>query len=212
MKLYTFFRSSSSYRTRIVLNLKGINYDTQFISLAKNEQRTEAFKALNPQGFLPVLQVNDTNLIQSPAILEWLEESYPESALLPQDAIEREKVRAISAMIGCDIHPLNNKRVLEYLRQKLQLNEQQIEEWCSEWIISGFTALEEFLKAEGTVTNFCFGQQPTLADAYLVPQVYSAIRFSVDLTPFPLIQQIYQHCLTLDAFKNAAPENQQDAF
>lgn len=212
MKLYGFFRSGTSHRTRIVLNLKGLDYDTNFVSLAKNEHHQSSFKAINPQGFVPVLETELGNLTQSPAIIEWLEERYPEPALLPADALGKAKVRAIAALIGCDIHPLNNKRVLEYLRQDLAQDEAEVLAWCAKWIHSGFEALETILANDSNRTKFCYGDQPTIADAYLIPQVDSARRFNVDLSLYPRIAEIYQHCMTLEAFKRAAPEQQADAI
>jgi maleylpyruvate isomerase len=211
MKLYSFFRSGTSHRTRIVLNLKGLNYEADYISLAKNEHQKASFKALNPQGFVPVLETESGALLQSPAIIEWLDEQYPEPALLPKDPLGREKVRALAALIGCDIHPLNNKRVLEHLRQNLGLDETQINAWCAKWIQDGFTALEQLLQQDPMREKFCYGKQPTIADAYLIPQVVSAERFKVDLSAYPNINEIYQHCMTLEAFQKAAPEQQADA-
>ena len=211
MKLYGFFRSGTSHRTRIVLNLKGLDYEASYVSLAKNEHHQAAFQRLNPQGFVPVLETEAGTLLQSPAIIEWLEQQYPEPALLPVGALGKEKVRAIAALIGCDIHPLNNKRVLEYLRQ-LGLDQNQINAWCAKWIQDGFSALEHLLAEDSTRKKFCYGQQVSIADAYLIPQVVSAQRFQVDLSAYPQINEIYQHCMTLDAFQKAAPEQQADAF
>ena len=211
MKLYGFFRSGTSHRTRIVLNLKGLDYEASYVSLAKNEHHQAAFQRLNPQGFVPVLEMEAGMLLQSPAIIEWLEQQYPEPALLPADALGKEKVRAIAALIGCDIHPLNNKRVLEYLRQ-LGLDQNQINAWCAKWIQDGFSALEHILAEDPTREKFCYGKQVSIADAYLIPQVVSAQRFQVDLSAYPQINEIYQHCMTLDAFQKAAPEQQADAF
>lgn len=211
MKLYSFFRSGTSHRTRIVLNLKGVAYDATYVSLAKNEHHQASFKVLNPQGFVPVLETESSVLLQSPAIIEWLEEQYPMPALLPTDTLGREKVRALAALIGCDIHPLNNKRVLEYLRQNLGFDETQINTWCAKWIQEGFTALEQHLEQDLAREKFCYGKQPTIADAYLIPQVVSAQRFKIDLSIYPNINEIYQHCMTLEAFQKAAPEQQVDA-
>lgn len=212
MKFYGFFRSGSSHRVRIVFNLKGLDYAKEFISLAKNEHRQSTFTAINPQGFVPVLETEQGYLTQSPAIIEWLEEKYPEPALLPKDAFGKAKVRAMAALIGCDIHPLNNKRVLEYLRQDLALDEAQVLAWCAKWIHSGFSALENMVSQDSDRGKFCYGNQPTIADAYLIPQVDSALRFQVDLTSYPNIFEIYQHCMTLDAFQKAAPKQQPDAL
>lgn len=211
MKMYGFFRSGTSHRTRIVLNLKQIDYELLPISLMKNEHKQASFKAINPQGFVPVLAINDQLLIQSPAIIEWLEESHPEHPLLPSDALGRAKVRALAAVVGCDIHPINNKRILDYLRQVLKLDDQQVEQWCRHWIDEGFSALETLLAADENRGDFCYGQQPTLADAYLIPQVDSSKRFHVDLSKYPNIQRIYDACMALPAFQTAAPMKQPDA-
>ena len=211
MKMYGFFRSGTSHRTRIVLNLKQISYELLPISLMKNEHKNAAFQAINPQGFVPVLAVNDQLLIQSPAIIEWLEESHPEHPLLPSDALGRAKVRALAAVVGCDIHPINNKRILEYLRNTLKLDDAQVQSWCQHWIDEGFSALETLLAADQTRGDFCYGNQPTLADAYLIPQVDSSKRFKVDMSKYPNIQKIYDACMALPAFQAAAPMNQPDA-
>lgn len=211
MTLYGYFRSSTSYRTRIAMNLKGLDYDYNAVNLAQDEQLKNEFLALNPQGLVPVLQADDLLLFQSPAILEWLEEVYPKNPLLPKDAAGRMQVRALSAMIGCDIHPLNNRRVLQYLRNELSVDEAEVIKWCNRWISEGFAALEKRLVADKTRGKFCYGDSPTFADCYLVPQVSSARRFEVDLNPYPNIVQIDAHCRTLKAFADADPMQQPDA-
>lgn len=211
MTLYGYFRSSTSYRTRIAMNLKGLDYDYIAVNLAQDEQLKNEFLALNPQGLVPVLQADDLLLFQSPAILEWLEEVYPENPLLPKDAAGRMQVRALSAMIGCDIHPLNNRRVLQYLRNELSVDEAEVIKWCNRWISEGFAALEKRLVADKTRGKFCYGDSPTFADCYLIPQVSSARRFEVDLNPYPNIVQIDAHCHTLKAFSDADPMQQPDA-
>ena len=211
MTLYGYFRSSTSYRTRIAMNLKGLDYDYIAVNLAQDEQLKNEFLALNPQGLVPVLQADDLLLFQSPAILEWLEEVYPENPLLPKDAAGRMQVRALSAMIGCDIHPLNNRRVLQYLRNELSVDEAEVIKWCNRWISEGFAALEKRLVADKTRGKFCYGDSPTSADCYLIPQVSSARRFEVDLNPYPNIVQIDAHCHTLKAFSDADPMQQPDA-
>ena len=211
LTLYGYFRSGTSYRTRIALNLKGLDYDYIAVNLAQDEQLSAVFKALNPQGLVPVLQADELQLFQSPAILEWLEEVYPEPALLPKDAASRMQVRALSAMIGCDIHPINNRRVLQYLRREVEASEEMVMSWCQHWITEGFTALETLLAADQTRQNFCFGDCPTLADCYLIPQVSSARRFKVDLTPYPNIVAIDEPCQSLPAFAKADPMRQPDA-
>lgn len=210
MTLYGYFRSSTSYRTRIAMNLKGLDYDYIAVNLAQDEQLKSEFLALNPQGLVPVLQADDLLLFQSPAILEWLEEVYPKNPLLPKDAAGRMQVRALSAMIGCDIHPLNNRRVLQYLRNELSV-EAEVIKWCNRWISEGFAALEKRLVADKTRGKFCYGDSPSFADCYLIPQVSSARRFEVDLNPYPNIVQIDAHCRTLKAFADADPMQQPDA-
>lgn len=211
MTLYGYFRSSTSYRTRIAMNLKGLDYDYIAVNLAQDEQLKSEFLSLNPQGLVPVLQADDLLLFQSPAILEWLEEVYPKNPLLPKDAAGRMQVRALSAMIGCDIHPLNNRRVLQYLRNELSVDEAEVIKWCNRWISEGFAALEKRLVADKTRGKFCYGDSPTFADCYLIPQVSSARRFEVDLNPYPNIVQIDAHCRTLKAFADADPMQQPDA-
>lgn len=215
MKLYNFFRSGTSHRLRIALNLKGLSAQYVAVDLRTEEHLAGAFKALNPQGLVPALVLDEAAgaqvLIQSPAIIEWLEERYPTPALLPADPTQRARVRALAALVGCDIHPLNNRRVLEYLRKTLGCDEAAVLAWCNTWIVDGFTALEALLAADTARGAFCFGHSPTLADAYLVPQVESARRFKVDLSPFPRIVAIDQACAALAAFQRAAPSAQPDA-
>ncbi|CAM4278524.1 maleylacetoacetate isomerase [Acinetobacter pragensis] len=212
MKLYGFFRSGTSHRLRIALNLKQQSYEHAFISLAKNQHHQAEFKQLNPQGLVPVIETEQGILTQSPAILEWLEEEYPEPALLPQNSFDKAYVRSLAAIVGCDIHPINNKRILEYLRHELQQDEIQIMAWCTKWISEGFAALETKLQADTRRTQFCFGQTVSLADVYLIPQVESAKRFNVDLAPYPIIASIYEHCMQLPAFQKASPSQQADAI
>ena len=211
MTLYGYFRSSTSYRTRIAMNLKQLDYDYIAVNLAKDEQLEAIFQSINPQGLVPVVQVNDLWLYQSPAILEWLEEVYPEHPLLPKDAAGRMQVRALSAMIGCDIHPLNNRRILQYLRNELSVDEDQVMAWCHRWMSEGFDALEKRLAQDKTRGKFCYGDSPTFADCYLIPQVSSAERFKVDLSAYPNIVAIDAHCRTLKAFADADPMVQPDA-
>jgi len=211
MKLYSFFRSGTSHRLRIALNLKGIVTDYVAVDMRTEEHLQEAFKAIHPQGFLPVLDTGEQMLIQSPAIIEWLEETYPTPALLPANASGRVHVRALAALVGCDIHPINNRRILQYLRNELGANEDAVNAWCATWIKDGFNAYEAILAADKKRGVFSYGDIPTLADVYLVPQVESARRFKVDLTQWPLIAAVEAACMQLDAFKNAAPMQQPDA-
>ena len=211
MKLYSFFRSGTSHRLRIALNLKGIATDYAAIDLRVDEQQKEAFKAINPQGMVPALDTGEQVLIQSPAIIEWLEEKHPTPALLPVGAQARARVRALAAMVGCDIHPINNRRILQTLRKQFGANEDAINAWCGHWISEGFDAYEALIAADKTRGRFSFGDTPTLADVYLIPQVESARRFNVDMTRWPLISAIDKVCGELDAFKKAAPMAQPDA-
>jgi len=211
MQLYNFFRSGTSHRLRIALNLKGITYDYVAVDLRAEEHLGAAFKALNPQGLVPALVDGDRVLTQSPAIIEWLEERHPDPPLLPADPEARARVRALAASVGCDIHPINNRRILEYLRKTLGCDEAAVNAWCATWIDAGFGALEAMLAADATRGDFCFGASPTLADVYLVPQVESARRFKVDLAPYPSIVAIDVACGKLDAFRRAAPAVQPDA-
>jgi maleylpyruvate isomerase len=211
MKLYSFFRSSTSHRLRIALNLKGIATDYVAVDLRVDEQQKDAFKAVNPQQLVPALDIGDQVMIQSPAIIEWLEETHPNPALLPQDAMARAHVRALAALVGCDIHPLNNRRILQTLRKQFGADEVAINAWCGNWISDGFDAYEALVAADTTRGRFSFGDTPTLADVYLIPQVESARRFNVDMARWPLISAIDQACGELDAFKQAAPMAQPDA-
>lgn len=208
MKLYSYFRSSAAYRVRIALNLKQLDYVIQPVHLLKNEQQKESYIALNPSQLVPSLIDQDQSFIQSLNILEYLEERYPSLSLLPTDLVERAKVRAFSQTIACDIHPLDNLRVLKYLKHELAVNDELKSQWYQHWIIEGFKSLEMQLKDSNG--QFCFGTQATFADCCLIPQVYNAKRFNVDLSDFPKIQSIDQHCLSLPAFLRATPEQQPD--
>ena len=211
MKLYNFFRSGTSHRLRIALNLKGLEYEYVAVDLRTEAHLGAAFKALNPQQLVPALTEGDLTLIQSPAIIEWLEERYPTPALLPSDPDGRARVRALAAIVGCDIHPVNNRRILEYLRKTLGCDEAAVRVWCQTWIAAGFDALEALLSADARRNRFCFGNAPTLADVYLVPQVESARRFKVDVARWPCIAAVDAACAELAAFHAAAPALQPDA-
>ena len=206
MRLYDYFRSSAAYRVRIALNLKGLPYESVPVHLVKGEQSAPDYLALNPQGRVPALAVDGTVLVQSPAILEYLEETHPEPPLLPADPIRRARVRSVAALIGCDIHSLNNLAILR--RLKAMGHEQPaIDKWYRHWVVTGLDAVEAMIEGG----PFCFGETLTLADLYLVPQVFNARRFSVPLAPYPKIQAAEAACLTLPAFRDAAPEVQPDA-
>lgn len=208
MILHGYFRSGTSYRTRIALNLKGLPYRQVAVDLRTGAQKADAYVALNPQGLVPTLEVETGVLIQSPAILEWLEEAYPQPALLPSSAHERAVVRAMAAVVGCDIHPLNNLRVLQALRAK-GATQAEIDSWAGNWIHAGFVALQTMVQIHGK--GWCYGDQPSLADCYLVPQIYSAWRFNVDLSAYPALLAIEQRAQEHPAFIAAHPDNQLDA-
>ena len=211
MKLYNFFRSGTSHRLRIALNLKGLPTTYVPVDLRTEQHLKDEFKAINPQGLVPALEVDGQVLIQSPAIIEWLEETHPTPALLPAGATERARVRALAAIVGCDIHPINNRRILEYLRKELGANDDAVNAWSGTWITAGFDAYEALLAADTQRGEFSFGHTPTLADVYLIPQVESARRFKVDLSRWPLISAVDAACAKLDAFRLAAPGLQPDA-
>ena len=211
MKLYGFFRSGTSHRLRIALNLKGLTVETVAVDLRVDAHLTAAFKAINPQGLVPALVVNDDVLIQSPAIIEWLEETHPQPALLPKTALDRAHVRALAAIVGCDIHPVNNRRILETLRHEFAADETAVSRWCGRWISDGFDALETLLARDAQRGDFCFGSAPSLADVYLIPQVESARRFKVDVERWPMIKAVDTACMQLEAFRLAAPSLQADA-
>ena len=212
MQLYSFFRSGTSHRLRIALNLKGLSPDYIPVDLRVDEQAQPAFKSVNPQGLVPALTLDSgETLIQSPAIIEWLEEQYPTPALLPAGALARAQVRALAAIVGCDIHPINNRRILQTLRQQFGADEAAVNAWCATWISAGFDAIEALLAQDGKRGSFCFGHAPTLADVYLIPQVESARRFGVDMGRWPLISAVAAACNALPAFAKAAPLAQPDA-
>ena len=211
MKLYSYFRSSAAYRVRIALNLKGLPAEIVPVHLVKNggEQHSAEYCQLNASELVPTLIDDTFALSQSLSILEYLDEKYPEPALLPKQIQQRALIRAFSQNIACDIHPLNNLRVLQYLQNVFALSEGEKSTWYKHWIELGVRSLE----AQLTESNgqFCFGEQATFADCCLIPQVYNAKRFNIDVSAFPKIESIYQHCMTLDAFQQAAPEAQIDA-
>ena len=211
MKLYSFFRSGTSHRLRIALHLKGLATDYIAVDLRAGAHLKAAFKAINPQGLVPALDTDEQVLIQSPAIIEWLEEKYPTPALLPQQPEARAHVRALAAIVGCDVHPVNNRRILEYLRKQFGADEAAIHAWCGTWITDGFNAYEALLAADKQRGQFSFGDAPSVADVYLIPQIESARRFKVDLTQWPLIAGVEAACMKLEAFQKSAPLQQPDA-
>lgn len=211
MKLFTYYRSSASYRVRIALNLKGLEVEQIPVNLLKLEQKASAYAARNPQQLLPTLVTEEgVSLTQSLAIMEYLEERFPVPPLLPQTLEERARVRALSQAVACEMAPLNNLRVLNYLVQELGNSDAQKLEWYRHWIDIGFSAVERMLQDGGT-GKFCHGNLPGMADCCLVPQVYNARRFECDMTPYPTITRIVEACEGLSAFREAHPSQQQDA-
>jgi maleylpyruvate isomerase len=211
MKLYNYFITSASYRVRIALALKGIDYEYCSVNIRKGEQHAPAYRDINPQGLVPVLEDGGRRLHQSLAIIEYLDEVYPDPPLLPHDPVERNRVRSLAMIVAAEIHPLNNVRVLKYLTEVLQVTEAQKLAWYAHWVSTGFAALERRLAEEPGTGRFCHGDRPTLADIALVPQVSNARRFAVDLTPYPTIVRIDATCRELPAFQRAEPAVQPDA-
>jgi len=210
VKLYTYFRSSAAFRVRIALNLKGLAYDTAFVHLARGEQRAPAYGAVNPQALLPTLEEGGHLLTQSLAILEYLEETHPAPPLLPKDAFERARVRSLAMLVACEIHPVNNLRVLQHLKRALGQSEEQVNAWYRHWIGDGLAKLEADLARAGT-GMYCHGNLPTVADCCLVPQVFNAQRYQCDTSPYPTVMRVFAACMRLDAFDRAQPAKQPDA-
>tara|TARA_R110001599_G_C12277382_1_gene663211 strand:- start:3943 stop:4575 length:633 start_codon:yes stop_codon:yes gene_type:complete len=210
MKLYSYYRSSAAYRVRIALNLKSLPYDYVSVNLLHSEQKSDNYLARNPQGLLPALELDDGEVLaQSIAILEWLEESCPSPALLPENTLQRARVRSLVNNIACDIHPLNNLSIMNYLRTELGASDESVHQWYCNWVERGFSAIEQGLAR--TMGKCCFGDEPTLADICLIPQAYNASRFKVPMEGYANICRIVEHCNTLEAFSRAAPESQPDA-
>jgi len=210
VKLYTYFRSSAAFRVRIALNLKRLAYESAFVHLPKGEHRLPAYGALNPQGLLPALEDEGKLLTQSLAILEYLEETHPVPPLLPKDPHARARVRSLSLLIACEIHPLNNLRTLTHLRKSLGQSEEQVNAWYRHWIADGLAKLEAELKAPST-GRYCQGELPGMADCCLVPQVFNALRYKCDLAQYPIVTRMYDACMQLEAFDRAQPGRQADA-
>jgi maleylacetoacetate isomerase len=215
MKLHGYFRSSAAFRVRIALNLKNLDYESVSVHLPRGDQRDAKFLSVNPQGLVPALEdpaLKDGGpaLIQSLPIIEYLDETYPEPPLLPRDAAGRARVRALAAIVACDIHPLNNLRVLRYLHRALLQDETALAAWYNHWIAEGFGAIEALLAADSGTGRFCHGDMPGLADIALAPQVVNAERYRLDLAPYPTITRIFEACMTLDAFAAAHPQQQPD--
>lgn len=210
MKLFGFFRSSAAFRVRIALNLKGLAHEDAFIHLRRGDQRGDDYLSVNPQGLVPSLETDGHTLIQSMAIVEYLDETHPEPPFLPPDPAGRARVRALADIVACDIHPINNLRVLRYLSRDLGHDQSAIETWYNHWIAAGFEALERLLAADRRTGDFCDGDRPGLADIALVPQAVNSERYRLDLSPYPTIARIYANCMKLDAFTRAHPDNQPD--
>jgi len=211
LKLYTYFRSSAAFRVRIALNLKGLKYEPVFVHLAKGEHRQPQYAEVNPQALLPTLELDDgTRLTQSLAIIEWLDEKYPAPALLPKDALARSRVRSLAYLVACEIHPLNNLRVLQHLKRALGQSQERIDNWYRHWIADGLAKLEAELARPGT-GKFCHGDAPSMADCCLVPQIFNAKRYNSELTPYPVTMRVFENCMKLEAFDRAQPAKQPDA-
>ena len=212
MRLYSYWRSSSAYRVRIALNLKGLEYEIVPVHLVRDggEQHGDAYRALNPQELVPSLEIDGTIITQSMAIIDYLEERWPQPPLLPADTAARARVRAMAQLIACEIQPLNNLRVLQDLAARFDADEAAVRGWYLRWLEIGFGALETSLAGAAETGDFCHGDRPGYADLFLVPQVYNARRFDCDLTPYPKIVRIETACNCLPAFRDAAPEYQPD--
>ena len=211
MILHDFWRSSAAYRVRIALHLKGLAFTQASHSLLQGEQRTTEFLTINPQGLVPALQSGSDVITQSIAIIEYLDDVHPEQPLLPKSPADRATVRAMALSVACDIHPLNNLRVLNFLRSEFNADDEAVTRWIRHWIALGFDALEVQVKRGSSEGRHCFGDRPTLADACLVPQMYNARRFGCDLAPYPTLVGIDANCRSLAPFMKAAPEAQPDA-
>ena len=213
LRLYSYWRSSAAYRVRIGLNLKGLRHDILPVHLLRDggEQHSEAFAAANPQKLIPVLQHGERMLRQSLSILEYIDEIWPSPPLLPAVARDRQRARALAQLIACDVHPLNNLRVMRYLDDTWGVPQPERDEWTRHWMVEGLRAFEEILSNHPSTGTFCEGELPTIADCCLIPQLYNAHRFGVDLQPYPTIRRIEAACLALPAFDAARPERQPDA-
>lgn len=210
MKLYTYFRSSAAFRVRIALHLKALAYEPAFVHLAKGEHLQPAYARVNPQGLLPALAVDGALLAQSIAIMEYLEETHAQPPLLPRDPLGRARVRSLSLIVACEIHPLNNPRVLKYVKHTLGHSQDEVDAWYRHWIADGLAKLEAELRRPGTGRH-CHGDAPGMADCCLVPQIFNAQRFKCSLEPYPTAMRVFDACMKLEAFERAQPGRQPDA-
>ena len=209
--LHGYFRSSASFRVRIALNLKGLPFDQVTYRLRRGEQRAPTFLAFNPQGLVPALEIDGLVLTESLAMIEYLDEKYPEPPLLPESPRERARVRSLAQLIACDVHPINNLRVLKYLRERLHVTEDGIRSWYNHWLVQGFRALETRIVSEGLSGSFLHGDSPTMADAALIPQVVNAATYQLDMSPYPTVGRIFAAAMRFPAFSAAQPARQPDA-
>ncbi|BCG03651.1 maleylacetoacetate isomerase (plasmid) [Paraburkholderia sp. PGU19] len=213
MKLYSYFRSSASYRVRIALALKGLPYEYAAVHLLKGggQQLASVYRELNPDGLVPTLEDGSQTLTQSLAIIEYLDEVYPDPPLLPSTPADRAYARSVALQVTCEIHPVNNLRVIQYMKKRLSISDEQKSEWYQHWIDVGFSSLEQRLSSERRVGDFVFGSTPTIADLCLVPQVWNARRFEIPLNRYPTISRLAANAMALDAFAQAEPSKQPDA-
>ena len=210
MRLYTYFRSSAAFRVRIALNLKGLAYEPEFVHLARGEHLQPGYRSVNPQGLLPALEDDGAVLPQSIAIMEYLEETRPQPPLLPKDPRGRARVRGLSLIVACEIHPLNNPRVLKYVKNSLRHSQEDVDRWYRHWIADGLEKLEGSLRLPGTA-RYCHGDAPSMADCCLVPQIFNARRYQCDLGPYATVMRVFEACMQLEAFDRAQPGKQPDA-
>ncbi|MGH8670383.1 MAG: maleylacetoacetate isomerase [Burkholderiales bacterium] len=212
MRLYTYFRSSAAFRVRIALNLKGLAYEPRVVHLRKGQQQEATYGAVNPQALLPTLELDDgRRLAQSMAIIEYLDETHPQPPLMPKEPLARARVRSLSQLVACEIHPLNNLRTLQHLRKQLGQSEEQVGAWYRHWIADGFAKIEAELAGAKRNGRYCHGDAPTMADCCLVPQVFNARRYEFDAARYPTTMRVFEECMQLDAFDRAQPSKQPDA-
>ncbi|MTI08998.1 maleylacetoacetate isomerase [Curvivirga aplysinae] len=214
MKLYTYWRSSAAYRVRIALNLKNVTCDFEYIHLVKDggEHKKSSYTSKNPQGLVPTLELDDGQILrQSLAIIDYIDQNFGPSQFLSEDPLTRAHIQAVAQIIACDIHPVNNLRILQYLSHEFNVEDDEKAQWYTHWVHQGFDAIEAML-AQKSNGKFCFGNQTSLADICLIPQVYNAKRFHMDMDRYPVISSINDHCMTLNAFYKASPEVQKDAI